>query len=654
MGRAQGAMDKLLETARNTPHTLYDGTLFLTMLHTLKAQTNQAQEKHHQLHTPHQKITCVINALKPHLPNPLKQPNAALKIQNGDVNLATMLAVSIQRLAQSSKPSKTPNQQTDTPRHQARNRKFFQPRKHHVSSLGDEDAYGHHRCPFQNVPANSNNISVGQLSHKERKNRMRRGTCAPTKFDIVSWLIQIGQETLVREAEPLVDLSVETLPDAFASGTLLCALTDALCLRDGEVVTTLGEEEYTGHSTFSLRCARFSAALQQLQLPRLNSDVSRSLALKGADEFFIRNATKMASGGSIWPLLREIYMCYAVSSSLKTNDASKKSESVAEASEAEATASQLAIARDSEAAAMAAFAATKLISGHGSWNHPQGRNSVIRWLYFGHNIIAIDVDHLAPFCSAPHVLDDPLTNGLLLFELACSLTARQSQVGISFPTPRVPAHARVNLMDAIALLRFANMPSKSLDEAEVDIASTIKGMRDGVWKILWEAMLAHPTVEPPARYIECGGAAMRERGLLVWMRNLILHPPQITSEPEQSQGESVKHGAQESMPINVPSIEEIVPVVITGELLCDVSQRLTGIPLHGIFRPPRTQVSALQNLRKAVKHLRDLNFRSSFCLALPEPESKWETKLAVGERIAILDFLSSARRIHKLVKQTAV
>ena len=91
----------------------------------------------------------------------------------------------------------------------------------------------------------------------------------------------------------------------------------------------------------------------------------------------------------------------------------------------------------------------------------------------------------------------------------------------------------------------------------------------------------------------------------------------------------------------LPALEDLMPLVCSGELLCDVAACVSASPITGVFRPPLTASTALLNIRKASERLR----RSAVGTTLiPEASSEeCDQKLLEGDRMLALAWLRSAR-----------
>lgn len=292
--------------------------------------------------------------------------------------------------------------------------------------------------------------------------------------------------------------------------------------------------------------------------------------------------------------------------------------------ETEASDAELSQALDAEAASVAAGTAARL--GERAWDNPEKRAHLHRWLYFGHGLAAVDTDRLPPFCQAPHVLDDALTNGLLLLRLA-------KASAVPFARPHVLGHARANLLAALKLLgRAAAAPAAALEEAARDLPQLLAGRRHVAWRLLWSIMLTQPRALPPLRPGLASGAAAHERELMLWLKQQLMAPrAQWVEEAD----------VREYAPVAAapPTFGDILPMVCTGELLCDLAERVSAKPLCGVFRPARTRATALQNIRRASQRLGSISTH----LAFPEPGGAWEAELVLGEREALLRFLAAAR-----------
>ena len=101
-----------------------------------------------------------------------------------------------------------------------------------------------------------------------------------------------------------------------------------------------------------------------------------------------------------------------------------------------------------------------------------------------------------------------------------------------------------------------------------------------------------------------------------------------------------------SVPVlRLPTLDQIMPAIASGELLCDVAAFVSGEPICGVFRPPRTCATALSNIRKATEKLRDAADSGA---AMPsQSEIGCEAELLHGNRAAALSWLAAARRIAR-------
>ena len=91
----------------------------------------------------------------------------------------------------------------------------------------------------------------------------------------------------------------------------------------------------------------------------------------------------------------------------------------------------------------------------------------------------------------------------------------------------------------------------------------------------------------------------------------------------------------------LPSLEDLMPLVCSGELLCDVASCITSTPLTGVFRPPLTATTALLNIRKASERLRS---SAGSATLIPEASSEeCDRRLLEGDRMLTLKWLQSAR-----------
>ena len=130
-----------------------------------------------------------------------------------------------------------------------------------------------------------------------------------------------------------------------------------------------------------------------------------------------------------------------------------------------------------------------------------------------------------------------------------------------------------------------------------------------------------PGERSPARSVDGGGMSGRLRRALYSSRARA--PPSST--------------------LRLPTLDLIMPAVASGELLCDVAAYVSGAPILGIFRPPYTCATALSNIRKATRRLRDAALGGA---AMPShAEIGLEAELLHGDRAAALSWLLAARRI---------
>ena len=102
-------------------------------------------------------------------------------------------------------------------------------------------------------------------------------------------------------------------------------------------------------------------------------------------------------------------------------------------------------------------------------------------------------------------------------------------------------------------------------------------------------------------------------------------------------------GRPSSPPLRLPTLDELIPAIASGELLCDVAAYVSGSPLHGVFRPPRTCATALSNIRRATQRLREAATGGT---ALPSQEEIGnEAALLHADRAAAMRWLLAARRL---------
>lgn len=124
--------------------------------------------------------------------------------------------------------------------------------------------------------------------------------------------------------------------------------------------------------------------------------------------------------------------------------------------------------------------------------------------------------------------------------------------------------------------------------------------------------------------------------LLCWLREqhlLPLLPP--SSHPLRC--------SHEAWVVSQPSLDELMPLVCSGELLCDIAAHISSHPLPCVFRPPSSASTALANIRKASERLRA---SASDGIRLSEAtHQSSDLRLLQGDSMAALAWLRCAHRI---------
>jgi len=181
------------------------------------------------------------------------------------------------------------------------------------------------------------------------------------------------------------------------------------------------------------------------------------------------------------------------------------------------------------------------------------------------------------------MLKDPYRNGVLLCDLA-EILEHVKLLG-KFPNPKAVSQAERNIHRALHTLSKYT-PSYYLENTEC-IQSILKGNKEVIWGLLNSIRESYITTQEYKINIKLPysneNVKKLEVSLIKWLKRL-----------------GVIRG------INTTSIFEISREIKNGTLLCEVAEIICKKKLHGVFRNPKTDATALMNIRKALDALRML------------------------------------------------
>ena len=222
--------------------------------------------------------------------------------------------------------------------------------------------------------------------------------------------------------------------------------------------------------------------------------------------------------------------------------------------------------------------------------------------------------------DSKHYLVDPMKNGVLLCELVSTLE-KTRLVGVN----KAPGNAqavRENVEKALCLLRERklNIPLPLLRQGD----KIAQGNSKLTWNLLWALMNAYPEAtqesleapEPKSDLPYSQTALKRlEQSLVTWIYSL---------------GVSGK--------ATCPSdLNDLLPDIRSGVLLCDLVSKVFPINIPGIFRGPKSDTIAASNIRKALEPLRRTN-RMSQAFVWKEKE------IGAGDLLVTLGLLEDLHR----------
>ena len=319
----------------------------------------------------------------------------------------------------------------------------------------------------------------------------------------------------------------------------------------------------------------------------------------------------------------------------------------------------------SEAAVPAGEPTVSAVPNLASVDSDAGRGLIHAWL---RSAFGLDVAETVPLrrrtsrslderCTSVHPLDDPMCNGLLIHAVATRLPAASWRrrapkhlhlLRAPHPEPKTPSQVEANFGAALSVFAAAAEASAAV-VPHVEIAAlgralpiVILGERTPVWRLLAWLRVLNPC-EDKGR---CAPADDDEQRVMQWLHaiQLVRHATESTRDASPFGGD--QSGEEESQSnrsrLRLSSLDDIVPAIATGELLCDIAAAISGTPIRGVFRPPRTCATALTNIRRATNRLREAATAAS---GVPKQEEIGnEAGLLQGDRVAALLWLMAARR----------
>jgi hypothetical protein len=178
------------------------------------------------------------------------------------------------------------------------------------------------------------------------------------------------------------------------------------------------------------------------------------------------------------------------------------------------------------------------------------------------------------------MLRDPYRNGVLLCDLAEALECIKL-LG-KFPNPKAVFQAERNIHRALHTLS-KHIPSYYLENAEC-IQGILKGNKEAIWGLLNSIRESYTTQEQTTNTLySTENVRKLEVSLTKWLKRL-----------------GVIRG------VSTNSIFEVSKEIRNGTLLCEVAEIMCKKKLNGVFKNPKTDATALMNIRKALDALRTL------------------------------------------------
>ncbi|CDW89619.1 UNKNOWN [Stylonychia lemnae] len=208
------------------------------------------------------------------------------------------------------------------------------------------------------------------------------------------------------------------------------------------------------------------------------------------------------------------------------------------------------------------------------------------------------------------ICGDPYSNGILLGELFSYLEKITLYKIIQYPS--TISECKENLLKVISIIkqRRRDFPSRLLSEKAVE--NILKRDKQTIYSILYYLKLSYPDVQPienEALLNTTSAAANCSVMSNQSQQNLAL--PYTTGEIKlletsilnwiKSMGVLSKFGQHYN---EVQSLLEIQKEISNGSLLCEIVTTIFNVKIMGIFKDPKTEATAISNIRKSLEVLK--------------------------------------------------
>lgn len=218
-----------------------------------------------------------------------------------------------------------------------------------------------------------------------------------------------------------------------------------------------------------------------------------------------------------------------------------------------------------------------------------------------------------------HFLEDPFKNGVLLCELVARLEGIETLKANK--RPGTVAAARENVESALSILRSQRpeLPGALLRLGE----KIVQGNSKAIWSLLWTLHRLHAksasSALPSLLDLPYSDSALKrlDQSLAAWIHSL-----------------GVSH-----LPVSPQGVMEMLPAFRSGFLLGELVQKVLKMQIHGLVSAPKSDLSSLSNIRKALEPLR---VTPQMC-----QEYVWRDKeLQYGDLASLYGLLEDLHRLY--------
>eukprot|EP00347_Sterkiella_histriomuscorum_P018003 403347156 len=214
------------------------------------------------------------------------------------------------------------------------------------------------------------------------------------------------------------------------------------------------------------------------------------------------------------------------------------------------------------------------------------------------------------------ICGDPFSNGVLLGELFSYLEKITLYKIIQYPTTILECKENVGKVLSLIRQRRRDFPSRLLSEQSLE--SILKRDKQTIYSILYYLKFSYPDAIPIENEnqlnITNAAANCSTMSGAVNSHTQNLQLPYSQGEIRlletsilnwiKSMGVLSKFGTQYN---GVESLLEIQKEISNGSLLCEIVQTVFNLKITGIFKDPKTESSAISNIRKSLEVLRKQN-----------------------------------------------